>query len=780
MVNSSKRLRRNLVVSTCLAAASLSLPMLAYAGEAAAVTAAGPSQVTEVIVTAERRSVNLQKSPLAISSVGSKALDQSFITSAAGLNGLVPSLQITKASGFENLVTIRGVGSETPENSLTTTPGVSEFIDGVYIANTISLDQSLFDVADIQVLRGPQGALYGQSSIGGALIINTNQPKLKEFSGSGDFSAGNYNLFRERAEINLPLGDDFAARLSVQKFDHDGFTKDAAIPGFKLDAAHDVSGKVAALWKPTDYFQATLTGMWYHSDQAGDAQKNVVDPSTDPRVVNQDYAGHFKLDTQLYHLNMQYDAPWFTVKTVTGYQILNHVQSEDSDRSTYATLGFYDTVAAWNTSVNNFTQELDIVSKPGGKLDWVVGAFYLNQTSHQFVAEFGGTSPPAPGAFNIPADIKTNPPEGLNYGNDSHAVHQSYSVFGQATWHVTDALRVTAGARMNLDNTRDPSDNFSFVFGQSISKSSSHNGKWDNVPTWRVEADYDVTPASMVYASVAHGYKPGGANGSNGQQVVLPVFEPETNTSFEVGAKNYFFDRSLRLNVSAFYAVHKNFQYIQVDPFPFDSGISNIPSIHDYGIEFESTYVALDNRLHINANVTYDRGQVQGHYKTIDSTVANALEGGPPSFGGVFGTACQFNGAYYNPACWAAVEASAKDIGGKTPPAMPEWSGSISASYMFDVPTGTLTPRVEYIYRGDEWARIFNEPGLDKVPAYGVVNLNVEYAPRGSKLRLSLAATNVTDEAGINSRYTDPFGSGQTSNQYIAPRQVIGTIAYSF
>ena len=96
-----------------------------------------------------------------------------------GLNGTIPSLEITKASGFENLVTIRGVGSETPENSLTTVPGVSEFIDGVYIANTISLDQTLFDIDNIQVLRGPQGALYGESSIGGAIIINTKQPRAE-------------------------------------------------------------------------------------------------------------------------------------------------------------------------------------------------------------------------------------------------------------------------------------------------------------------------------------------------------------------------------------------------------------------------------------------------------------------------------------------------------------------------------------------------------------------------------------------------------------------------
>jgi iron complex outermembrane receptor protein len=789
MSNSSPRLRRQLILSTALAAIGLGLPALAVAAETApastaAATPAVGAAVSEVIVTAERRATNLQKSPLAITAVPAQRLDKSFVNTAAGLNGIVPSLQITKASGFENLVTIRGVGSETPENSLTTTPGVSLFIDGVYIANTISLDQTLFDLDRIEVLRGPQGALYGESSIGGAIILNTKQPQLKEFSGSGDFSAGDYNLFRERAEVNVPLGDDFAARLSVQKYDHDGFTRDAAIPGFRLDAAHDVSGKVALLWRPTDNFQATLTGMWYHSSQAGDAQKNINDPSPDPRVVNQDYDGHFSLNTQLYHLNTTWDLPWFTIKTVTAYQVLDHVQREDGDRSTFAQLGFYDTIAAWNTTVHNFTEEFDILSRPGGPVDWIVGAFYLNQTSHQFVAEFGGSTSPAPGAFDIPGNIETAPPAGLNYGNDSHAVHQSYALFGQATWHVTDDFRLTAGGRMNLDNTEDPSLNFSHVFFQQVNISKSDNKRWDNVPTWRAEADYDLTHDNMLYASIAHGYKPGGANGSNGQVVIQPVFEPETNTAFEIGSKNSFFDRSLRVNISAFYSVHKNFQYIEVDPIPFDSGIANIPSIHDYGVELEANYVALDGRLRIDGNITYERGQVQGHYRTIDSTVAMALEGGPPSYGGIFGTNCQFFAAYgFSPtstACWADVIASAKDIGGKTPPAMPAVSGSIAASYRFDVPMGSLTPRVEVVYRGAEWARIFNDPTLDRVPDYTVVNFNVEYALRSTPLRLSLTVTNAFDTVGVNSRYTDPFGTGQTSDQYIPPRQIIGTIAYSF
>src|SRR5580658_7402780 len=235
MANLSLRLKCNLILSSCLVAASACVASMAYADTAAAPSdravatasdADAASTVQQITVTAERRVQDIQKAPIAISSVSARQLEQSFITNVAGLNGTVPGLEITKASGFENLVTIRGVGSETPENSLTTTPGVSEFIDGVYIANTISLDQTLFDIDNIQVLRGPQGALYGQSSIGGALLLNTNQPRLNVWDGSADFSAGTYSLFRERGEVNVPLGDDFAARFSVQKFDHTGFTKD--------------------------------------------------------------------------------------------------------------------------------------------------------------------------------------------------------------------------------------------------------------------------------------------------------------------------------------------------------------------------------------------------------------------------------------------------------------------------------------------------------------------------------------------------------------------------
>ena len=249
----------------------------------------------------------------------------------------------------------------------------------------------------------------------------------------------------------------------------------------------------------------------------------------------------------------------------------------------------------------------------------------------------------------------------------------------------------------------------------------------------------------------------------------MPVkFLPEINTAYEIGSKNYFFDRSLRLNLAGFYYLYQNMQYIETDPIPFDAGISNIPSVHIYGVEAEANYVGLGDHLRINANAALETGHVQGAYKTIDSTVANTIEQTPACFFG------------FNPACYPLVVAAAKDIGGNRPPAMPTFSGSINAAYAIDLPFGVLTPRVEVVYRGSEYARIFNEPGLDNVPAYTETNLNLDFVPTGSKLRFAVTATNVGNVGGINSKYIDPYGTAQTSLQYIAPRQVIFTVGYGF
>ena len=737
---------------------------------AAADAALASNTVADVIVTAERRSASLQKTPVAISAVTADSLDHFVVNEISALNAVVPSLEITKTSGSENLVTIRGVGSGTPENGLTTSAGVSLFIDGVYIANTISLDQSLFDLDRVEVLRGPQGDLYGQSSIGGAINLLTKQPELHRFSAFGDFSFGDYALSRERLGVNLPVSDTLAIRLSAQKYDHDGFTKDVYFPDYDLDDAHDHSEKLSVLWKPTDQFSATLTGVWYKANEHGAAQKNILDPEPDPRELYQDYPNRFNLESQLYHLNLQYDLPQFSIHSITAYQHLSHDMREDSSRSAFSILQSYDDVVGWNDRVSNYTEELDFLSAPGSRLEWTFGGFFLNQSASALTEEFEGTTDPNldPSILVPKPDIRTNPPSNLAYGNLSTNTRQGAAGFGRLTYHITPQWRISAGGRVNYDRYSNDSFNYSAYGIDTVSHAFAAT-----TPTWRFESDYDVTPANMVYASIARGYKPGGVNGTYGQALIPETFRPETNDAFEVGAKNSFFDHTLKLNVAAYYYRYKNFQYIEQDPVPFDGGMSNIPNIREYGIEFESAYRSPDGKLSLDGSLALEDGKVHGDYFSIDSTVQNTIENDPNG-------PCAYGGAYYSTACWNAVIAAAKNLKGKTPPAMPHVSGAVSASYGIDIPWGVLTPRVQVIHRGSEWARIFNEPSLDKVPAYTVTNLNLQFVPTNSHLSLSLAATNVFNVAGVNSRYTDPYGTGQTSQQYIPPRQIIGTFSFAF
>ena len=743
------------------AVAVLAAPALPAAAD---VTAPDRAPIEEIHVTAERRSTDLQKTALAVTAIAPEALDKSNVTELAGLNGMVPGLEITKSSGFETIVTIRGVGSETPENASITVPGVALFIDGVYVANTISLDQTLFDLDHVEVLRGPQGALYGQSAIGGAISLVTKQPELGQFSGMGDVSFGSYDLHRERGEVNVPLGEDWAVRVSGQHFQHDGFTTNA-LTGQKLDDAGDLSGKIAVTWKPSDAFSATLTGQWYSADENGAAQKNIDDPNPDPRVVSQDYPSKFNLDTQLYHLNLQWDLPWFSVKSVSAFQGLDHRQHEDSSRSAYSILGSYDDLAAWNTSLQNVNEELDLLSLPDSRLQWIGGVFLLSQHSAQFVAEFEGSTPNP--VTVVTPDIETRPPANLAYGNYTYVERRSVSPFVQATYPITEALRVTAGGRFNYD-----SYDLSALDFSAFSIAPVQHRYSDHIPTWRLELDYDATPASLVYASFSRGYKPGGVNGVASAVVVPDSFKPETNTAFEIGSKNVLFDRHLRANFAGFFYDYRNQQYIETDPYPFDGGMANIPSVHVWGGEAELSYVGLDDRLRVNGNLTAEHGAIQGRYRTIDSTVQRAIEAASP--------ACAYGGAYYNPACWAAVIGASRDIGGNAPPKTPDFAGSINVSYALPALAGTLTPRAEYVYRGALWSRVFDEPGLDRVKAYGVWNLNLDYAPDDGNYTLSLAATNIANTAGVNSRYTDPYGTFQTSQQYIPPRQIVGTVGYTF
>ncbi len=756
---------------SALAEADAPIAPVAQASTAApsatpAKAATAPStQLDTVVVTSQRRSENLQKESLAVSAVGGETLDKANITELSGLNGYVPGLLTERSSGSELMISIRGVGSETPQN-LYTQPGVSVFIDGIYIPTALGVQQGFLDIDRVEVLRGPQGTLFGQSSTGGAISIVSRQPVLGEFSGELQTTYGTYDLNREFVGLNVPLGDTVAIRGVFQHNQNNGFAKNVFFPNYRLDEQNDNNSKLALLWKPTADFSATLNARYYVEDHNGAEQKNVLDPITDNRSVSQDTPAHYKMQYQIYGGTLQYDLPFMTIKSVTGYQKMTNDQAIDDDRESGDQIGFFDAQPKWTSHAKAWTQELNFISKTEGPLSWIGGIFYINNKTDQYIAEFRAPGI-APLTFDIPPPTGPSP-DNVAYEEFSKIKRESLAPFFQSTFALTDALRLTGGARYNHDKY---TGDASFYYSPLASVPSYSKGTW----TGKAAVEADVTPDSLAYASWTRGYKPGGINNAyDGSSVlVTPGFKTETVNSFEIGSKNELLDRTTRVNVAAFYSLYHDEQYVSSDPVPYQDGTANIPKSRIWGAEVEGAWLGLDHRLRLGGNLTWLGGRIDDDVMILDAQSAaaarRAYEAANPGAGD------------FDPATIAAVAQAAKNAKGNKPPKLPRWSGSVNAAYT--IPAGSIgvfTPRVEYVYRGSFTYRVFNDSSLDTVSPYGIVNLALDYLPPIEGLRFTLAATNVGDKDGIAGRFTDPYGSGQTSNQYIAPRQVMLTANYSF
>jgi iron complex outermembrane receptor protein len=287
--------------------------------------------------------------------------------------------------------------------------------------------------------------------------------------------------------------------------------------------------------------------------------------------------------------------------------------------------------------------------------------------------------------------------------------------------------------------------------------------------TGKLEADYDLTRANMIYASWSRGYKPGGVNpGTDLSMTVKSSYANETVESYEIGSKNRFLDNHLSVNLSAFYAIYRDMQYIQEDPVPYANGIGNIPKVDMWGAEIEAKYRMMEDRLEIGGNLTALGGKIPEDYYALDRRLADA--------------AAAASGLIpYTPAWFAVRGAQTINVKNSTPPNMPGLAGAVNASWLQSFTGhGQLTSRIEYLFRSKYQARIFNESVIDSVPFYGQVNLFFEYAPDGAAWKASFSVANLLNTAGVVGRYVDPYGSGVVSNQYIPPRQFLLSMNYKF
>ena len=749
-------------LSTIAASVLVCISTNAYAEEAAA---EGDSDFgDEIIVTGEKQQTTLQKAPLAITAISAVALEQSNITQLIDMNGFVPGLTVANSGSFVRVVSIRGVGYEATDN-LSAQPGTSFHIDGVYIASPYSLQQDFLDLQRVEVLRGPQGTVFGQNATGGIINAITAKPSLAGIEGSGQIELGNYNLVRATGTLNLPVSDTFAVRATIQRYKHDGFAKQIGLGvPTDLDDADRYSGKVAVLWQPTDRFSATLTAQYFNADENGAAQKNVLDTDPDPRVVHQDYPNKYEMEFFLTYADLSYDFGAVTLKSLTSYQTTRNHNQIDVDRSNLETVGLYDAQPYWDNSVDAFSQELNLTSNGDGPLNFIAGAYFLYQKLGQDILEFKGTD--ADPTYNLTLPLTfANYPYNLDYALNSRQKRYSYAGFVQAKYELGDTVSATLGLRYNHDLFKSSNSTLFDIFGPTVFARTS-----ENALTGKGEVDFQVTPDNLLYVSASRGYKPGGVSNNSAPLLVPLTYKPEHVWAYELGSKNRFVDGRVTLNAAAFFYDYSNLQYQEEDPIPYQGGVSNVPKSRIWGAEFESS-IELTSSLQLDGNVTYLDGKLVGDYYTLDPSLAHQATLDAAELG-------------YGPFDAYTINLRAQQVrntNGNRPPKIPTWQGGIGLTHTLDLSdSSSLRSHVELLYRGKFQYRIFNDGARDVVPAYTLVNANFTYEPSDTRWSFGLTITNLFDNDAIASRYSNPFGSFTTSDMYVPPRQVIGSVKYAF
>jgi iron complex outermembrane receptor protein len=748
---------------------------------AGAAASGGGGALEEIVVVAQKREVNIQKAPVAITAISAQALDQANVKDPIDLNGLVPSLVITQSEGFNNSVAIRGIGFNVPQNDAAQ-PSVSYHIDGIYIANPVALNSGFLDVDHVEVLRGPQGTVFGQNSVGGAINVISKLPTFDGISGFTDLSVGSYALVRYRGAVNLPVDDTIAIRASIDQDRHDGFSLATQVPGgWDLGNDDSVHARLQLLWKPTDEFTALLRAEYADADNHEVAFKNLQDPNPDPWSLTSDWPGKFLYRQEVYSATLTYDFDFATLKSLTSWQSVNQAGSVNEDGEDLA-LGssqfpnFYHDIEWFFHKSISITQEVDLSSKPGTDFDWIVGAFFLNVKEKvgydQYSLTPGDTfdqnllySPAIPDFFG--ANYIPN----LYFQSDSLLTRQSWSLYGQGTYHITDSIRFTGGVRYTHDaNTATVSDYFEpATFHQSSA----------NQLTGRAEINMDLTPDNMVYASFSTGFKPGGGNISSEPLTTPLQFKPETITAYEIGSKNAFMDKTIRLNLAAFYYDYSNMQFEAEDLATYQGGVDNVPSAEVYGIEAEGSYL-LPYNLRLDLNATLEKGRITSHFLALDNVQGNnavayaAAQGVyldyifPPYTAQNIAQFTQYRGPAY------------RDTYGNSPPMLPEITATLTLSHTLDFgDDSSLLSRIQFEYRDKYTNTIFGNSPIYTAPSSFLMDLYFDYTFANPNFDTSFSITNVADSAAVVSRFTNQFG-GETTQLYAPPRQFIFRVGYKF
>ncbi|MFT5837957.1 MAG: iron complex outermembrane receptor protein [Flavobacteriales bacterium] len=757
------------------------LAMAIAVSNMAALTAnAEERAIEQIVVTSEKRGESLQDLSQAVTALTAKDLDNKYITSFVDLSAIAPGVTVAKNEGFKTIISIRGVGNEANQNA-TANPSVSYHMDGIYIASPYALQTDFIDIERIEILRGPQGTLFGQNSTGGAINVISTKPNFTEFAGKADISLGTDNLRKVRATVNVPISDDLAMRTSFSRVKQDGYTQNIyngpnvlkpseTFVGRDMDNIDNLSMRTDWLWNASDTLNLRFLAQYFTGESNGAGIKGIDDTTPGARYLSQDTDSSYELDSQVYGLIAEWDAGFAVIKSLSSYQKDDISVVRDNDRHSFVTNPEIQ-ISVFNPEINiqtTFTQELNIISKEPlfGKLDWIVGAFYLDTDIEITIREELDV-----GRDGILDGYATTFPEvfGGDRGfiSDSTPQRESLSFYGQTTYPISEFVRLITGLRYTKDEVESTVSNFFSPFPSFI------NPKTEDL-TGRAALEWDAGKNTMTYASYTRGLKPGGSNltfSEGDDALVRAAFADETIDAYELGLKTEFMNSRVRTNIAAFYYDYSNLQFQASDFNEFGSGVSNIPESEIYGVELEMTAL-IGNRFSLDVKLASMQSEVSADYLALDNRllIENVFlaDGVTPAKEEIHGATRDVAGFLQN-------------LNGNELAKTPGLTADISLGFEDQMSDGAyIGASLQYTYRGEFEQRVFNNPEVDTVDSYDLINFTMSYDNSDEVWGVDLIAYNLLDEDGINSAMTDVFGVNETGFQYVAPRQLMARLRYSF
>jgi iron complex outermembrane receptor protein len=742
----------------CLKLGGVALAVAAIAAPASAIaqTSGESAQIEEVVVTARKREERLQDTPVAVTALGAEALAARGVESVDQIAKFAPSIRFDGAAAlsggnYNATVFIRGVGQN--DFAIFSDPGVGIYVDGVYYARSIGGVLDAFSVGRIEVLRGPQGTLFGKNTIGGAVVITTAQPE-REAGGQVEVITGRYDRLDIKAHADMPLTDNAFARISVAHLGRDGYGK-RLLTGDDLGDRNANAVRGQLHWEPSDDLTVDLSADYTRAREHSAPQKALVIGSV-PGFTAGPFLGNFNTfvapklgivapngartlnpsfltdspyttygtgpnvnDLDLWGLSgtVNWDLGDVSVKSITAVRGLKATFARDGDNSPFT---FRET---FNHDVQaQVSQELQFNGTGfGDRLTWVAGLYGFR--------ERGTDSGYAKLALGLAPGVSP-PPFSPSAAVYTRVVNKTYAAFAQGSFSLTDQLSATLGARVNRDEKTYYLDHRRIRDGGVIAN-LTRKGSWDSF-TPKVGLEYKATPDALLYVSAGKGFKSGGFNArplNDASEVT--EYQPETLWTYEGGVKTAWLDRRLILNLAGYYSEYKNIQ-VTVNQTPRNF-VANAAAGEVKGVELEAQ---------AKPAAAWDFNLGVGYMDAEYTSVGQGLAAGQVL---PITVATHFVKA-------------------------PKWTANAGVQYTHELASGArIIARGDWSHYSTVYNDVANDPDLTQ-GAYDLFGARISYTTADGKWQAAAFGTNLSDEKYIVSGNTSA-GFGLKEASFGRPRE---------